>query len=234
MGRIKHKITHRLLICIASLFLTSTVYAQDPVIKGVVLDLQSSEVMQSVTITNLRTTKEAESGKDGSFQIEARMNDQLEFKVPGYLTDTAFLYKEGVQRIYLLRDEATITINEVVISRFTDSRLDYEIEKAKREGQSVEVGKERGGIRFSLSRIFGSEGKIARRSLHLLQEEKDNRLIDKRFNNVLISSLTPLSIEEMALFRERYRPSAKFIKEASDEALRLYIMDAYKKFKEEE
>lgn len=233
MGKITHKITYLLIACTTGLFLTASVYAQDPVIKGVVLDLQSNEVMQSVTITNLRTKEETESGKDGSFQIEGRMNDRLEFKIPGYVTDTAFLYKEGVQRVYLLQDEATITINEIVISRFTKSRLDYEIEKAKQEAKSIEIGKERGGIRFSLSRIFGNEGKKARKNLQLLQEEKDNRLIDQRFNNVLISSLTPLSKEEMALFRERYRPSAKFIKEASEEELRIYIMDAYKKFKEE-
>lgn len=233
MGKIKHKITHLLTVCTLSLFLTVSAYGQESVVKGIVLDLQSSEVMQSVVITNLRTKEETESRKDGSFQIEARMNDQLEFKIPGYLTDTTFLYKEGVQRVYLLQDEATITINEVVISRFTNSRLDYEIEKAKREAQSVEVGKERGGVRFSLSRIFGNEAKRARKNLHLLQEEKDNRLIDQRFNNVLIASLTPLSKEEMALFRERHRPSAKFVKEASEEELRIYIMDAYKKFKEE-
>ncbi|HLQ99734.1 MAG TPA: hypothetical protein VK102_05105 [Sphingobacterium sp.] len=221
--------------CILWFFLIalSGAYAQKGTFKGIIMELESSEPIQNVSITNLRTNEEVESSKDGSYQIEAEINDYLQFEMAGYETDTAFIYQEGVIRTYLVQDEATITINEVIVSRFTDSRLDHEIEKAKRESQAIEVGKERGGIRFSLSRIFGKSAKRAKKNLNLLQTEKNNRIIDQRFNNVLIASLTPLSTEEIALFRERYRPNIEFIEEATEEDLRLYIMDAYAKFKSE-
>jgi hypothetical protein len=34
----------------------------------------------------------------------------------------------------------------------------------------------------------------------------------------------------LALFKEQYRPSYKFIEQASVEDVKLYIMDAYKKY----
>lgn len=202
-------------------------------IKGIIMELESSQPIQSVTITNLRTEAETISSADGSYELQGAIDDKFSFSVPGYLADTAFIYHEGVVRTYLLRDEATIVINEVVISRFTDSRLDHEIIKARREGEFFDAGQQRGGFRFSPSRLFGKDSKRARKNLEILIEEKDNRLIDRKFNNTLIASLTGMNPEEIALFRERYRPTPDFIKLATDQDIRIYIMDSYGKFKQD-
>lgn len=233
MEKLNNKHTIRLVSSILFFFILSFSYGQQQQFKGIVMEIESSQPIRSVTIKNLRTSQEVESDKEGNFTISGQINDYLSFTMPGYQTDTAFLYHDGVYRVYMLRDEKTIVINEVVISRFTDSRLDYEIAKAKREGYYAEAGQERGGLRLSLSRLFGKTSKQSRNNLKVLIEEKENRLIDRRFTNTLIASLTPMSAEEIALFREQFRPTVEFMETASDEDLKLYIIDAYSKFKQE-
>lgn len=230
-----HKNKFRLFGIITFLLLSfNYVGAQEKPLQGYVYELESSHPLWNVTIKNLRSQAEATTDREGRFVIDVQLNDYLTFAIPGYLTDTAFIYEDGVRRIYLLRDEGAITLDEVVVSRMTDSRLDAEIRRAKNEGQVVETSQQRGGIRISPSRLFGQKGKNARSNLALLVEEKNNRRVDRSFTARLIASLVPLNEEEIALFRDRFRPSVEFVETASPEDLRIYIMDSYKKFRQDE
>ncbi|WP_146113666.1 hypothetical protein [Sphingobacterium gobiense] len=200
-------------------------------IKGIVHELESSQRLREVTVKNLRTNKTTETDVEGNFTISGNINDLLTFTQPGYEVDTAFIYEEGLQRIYLVRDSKSIVIDEIVISRLTDSRLALEIEKAKNEGQVTEASQNRGGLRISLSRLFGRQSKNARKNLDLLLEEQNNRKVDRLFNERVIRATVPLTDTEMALFREQFRPSLEFIETASPEDVRAYILDSYGKFK---
>ena len=131
----------------------------------------------------------------------------------------------------MTRDESLILIDEVVVSRMTDSRLAAEIAKAQNEGKAVDVSQQRGGLRVSPSRLFGKKAKEARSNLSLLIAEREKREVDRRFTTQLIASTVPLSPDEIALFRERFRPTVDFIKKASNEDLKVHILDSYKKFK---
>lgn len=221
---------HNLFLAVLfSLGLSLSVKAQD--IKGIVHELESSQRLSGVTVKNLRTGQATQTDADGNFLISGNINDYISFTQPGYEVDTAFVYQEGVQRIYLVRDSKTIVIDEVIISKLTDSRLAYEIAKAKNEGQVAEVSQSRGGIRLSLSRLFGRKSKLARKNLDLLLEEQHNRKIDHLFSPQVIRAVIPLTDTEMALFREQFRPSLEFIQTASPEDVRAYVLDSYSKFK---
>ncbi|NGM61383.1 hypothetical protein G5B30_05560 [Sphingobacterium sp. SGG-5] len=202
--------------------------------RGIVYELSSSAPLWNVTVKNLRTQEETQTDREGNFSLAATLNDYLTFSLPGYQTDTAFIYEEGVRRIYMLRDERSIVIDEVLVKRLTDSRLAAEIAKAQQEGKAVDVSQQRGGIRISPSRLFGRKAKTARNNLALLVEEQNNRKIDKIFTTRLIASVVPLDNNEIALFRTRFRPTLQFAQTASPEDMRLYILDSYKKFKEQE
>lgn len=202
-------------------------------IKGIVHELESSERLRDVVVKNLRTNEMTHTDVEGNFTISGQNNDLLTFTQTGYEVDTAFIYQEGIQRIYLIRDSKSIVIDEVVISRLTDSRLAAEIEKARNEGQVTEASQTRGGLRLSLSRLFGRESKMARKNLDLLQEEQSNRKVDRLFSVQAIRTIVPLTDTEMALFREQFRPSLEFIETASPEDIRLYVLDSYGKFKSE-
>jgi len=217
---------------IATLFTVSTLsgWAQQK-IDGIIIDLQSNKVIQQASIRNLTNQQQTSSNEEGKFSISAKMNDHLSIEAPGYGIDTVFLYQDGVQRIYMISQDNDIRLDEVLIQRLTDSRLDAEIKRAANNGQVLEADQNRGGIRFSPSRKFGKEGKLARQHHALLIQEKNQRAVDRVFTSELIGSILPLTASEVPLFKERFRPSLEFIQNASIDDLKVYIMDSYKKFK---
>ncbi|GHE42667.1 hypothetical protein GCM10017764_27640 [Sphingobacterium griseoflavum] len=202
-------------------------------IRGIVHELESSQKLPAVLVKNLRTNEKTETDSEGNFRIGGQLNDYLTFAQAGYEIDTAFIYEAGVQRIYLVRDQKSIVIDEVIVSRLTDSRLVAEIEKAKKDGQVVDASQNRGGMRLSPSRLFGRQSKMARKNLTLLLTEQSNRKIDRLFSNQAIRAIVPLNDTELPLFREQFRPTLEFLQTASPEDFRIYVLDAYSKFKSE-
>ncbi|WDF66765.1 hypothetical protein PQ465_10665 [Sphingobacterium oryzagri] len=200
-------------------------------VKGIVHELESSQRLKDVLVKNLRTNEKTQTDSEGNFTITADINDLLSFTQAGYEIDTAFIYEEGVKRVYLVRDQKNIVIDEVVISRLTDSRLVAEIEKARNEGKTVDASQNRGGMRISPSRLFGRQSKMARNNLKMLLTEQNNRKVDRLFSNQVIRAIVPLSDTELPLFREQFRPDLDFIQTASPEDVRIYVLDAYSKFK---
>src|SRR5690606_19070347 len=122
-----------------------------------------------------------------------------------------FYYDEAVRRIYLNKDENILHIDEVLVKRLTDNVLVQELEKAKNAGKIVELPRNQGGVKVSPSRLLGREAKNARRNVTILHEEYQARKIDRRFTKHLIASLLPLNDSDIALFRERFRPTVEFV-----------------------
>lgn len=222
---------HKNLLLMVMLLLGSITFSFAQEIKGIVYDLETSRKLPDVQIKNLRTNDMVKSDLQGNFTIPGKMNDYLSLMVQGYDRDTAFIYQEGITRIYLVNDKSTITIDEVVVSKITDSRLNREIERAKNNSKAVETSTTRGGLRISPSRLFGKEAKQARASIEILEIEREQRNVDRVFTNDAILSLIPMERQDLLLFKDGYRPSYEFIKQASPEDLKAYILDSYAKFK---
>src|SRR5690606_1382979 len=123
-------------ICMISANIGST-YAQQ--IKGIVFDLENSQRINEVQIKNLRTNQVTLTDNQGNFTIDGQKNDYISLTIRGYDRDTAFIYEDGISRIFLIRDKSNILIDEVVVSKITDSRINREIEKAKNNSKAVET-----------------------------------------------------------------------------------------------
>lgn len=203
---------------------------QEDTLEGIVLELQSGEVMYDVSITNINSGTKTSSDLEGKFTISAKLNDRLKFEYSGYRTDTVVVVEYGLKRIYMTPADGTIIIDAVSITAMTDHRLQAEIEKASQEGAVAESSQYRGGLRLSPSRMFGQEGRQARQRHKLLIAERERRQIEKRFSPQAIQALTPLRDRDLDLFRAKYRPDAGFAATASDQEIQLYIMDSYAAF----
>ena len=225
------KVTKTILSCLFIILISGQLFAQEKT-KGIIMELVSGEKIEAAQIQNLRTKVEVQTNSDGSFAIDANINDLLLIKANGYEQDTVFIYDSSLRRIYLNRINTPIELNQVVVERMTDSRLAAEIQREKVAGKYSDASQNRGGIRISPSRIFSKEGKQARSNYKLLVGELEKRTVDRKFTDNLIKELTPLDGSELALFKERFRPSYKFIQNSSQETLRVYVMDSYKKFNE--
>lgn len=222
--RVLHIVLFALLLYVPSL-------AQDSVLKGYVLELESSEPLRYVEITNLHTGTTTESLEDGSFSIAVDKNERLQFAYPGYRTDTLMVIEFEIKRVYLTSDGSIVQLDEVQIQAMTDSRLETEIKRARAEGQFAETSQYRGGIRISPSRWFGNAGRQARQRYDLLLAERERRKIDARFTPEAITAVTPLKGVDLELYMTKYRPSAEFLSTIDEAGLRLYIMDTYAAFK---
>ncbi|MBK1439474.1 carboxypeptidase-like regulatory domain-containing protein [Parapedobacter sp. ISTM3] len=228
MARLLIRALHIILMAI----IAHTVAAQDTVLTGYVLELNSGEPLPYVEIKNLNTGKLAESSADGKFTIPVKKNERLQFEYPGYRTDTLVVIEFDIKRVYMTPDGSAIQIDEVQIQAMTDSRLATEIERARKEGQVAETSQHRGGLRLSPSRWLGQEGRQARLRYRLLLAEQERRKIDARFTPEAVMAVTPLKGEELELYMTKYRPTVEFLAAADESDLRLYIMDTYAKFKE--
>lgn len=206
-------------------------YSHAQQINGYIYDLVSSQPLYNVEIKNLRTNEIINSNRDGAFKITGEVNDYLAVHILGYDADTIFYYDDAVRRIYLNKDENILHIDEVLVKRLTDNVLADELEKARNAGKVVEVPRNQGGIKISPSRLLGHDGKTARKNIDILYEEYQARKIDRRFTKHLIASLLPLNDADLALFRERFRPTVEFIENTTDEDLKVYIIESYTTFK---
>ncbi len=225
------KLNIALTICFCWIFSLMAQHSQAQQIKGIVYELESSQKLRSVLVKNIRTNEKVETDTEGNFTIGGNIEDLLSFTQAGYEIDIAYIYQGGIQRIYLVRDQKSIVIDEVVVSRLTDSRLVAEIEKAKRDGQVVDASQNRGGMRLSPSRLFGRQSKMARKNLDLLLSEQSNRKVDRLFSAQVIRATVPVTDDELPLFREQFRPTLEFMETASPEDIRIYVLEAYSKFK---
>ncbi len=220
------------IVILVSLASLGSSYAQDTVLTGFVLELDSGEPLPHVDIKDLKTGVRARSGQDGKFSIRVDRNGRLEFEYPGYRTDTLVVIEFDIKRVYLTPNGSNIRLDEVQIQAMTDSRLATEIKRAQEEGQFAETSQQRGGVRVSPSRWFGAKGRQARLRYQLLLAEQERRKIDARFTPQAITAVTPLAGEDLELFMTKYRPTVEFLSTADEADLRLYIMDRYAEFKE--
>ena len=218
------KICLILLITIGSL---SALQAQS--LKGTVYELNSSEPIGQVDVTNLTTKEEVQSNQMGEFTIAVKLDDLLTFAYPGFRTDTLVVTSLDFKRVYLTPITNFNLLEDVEISTLSDAQLDEQIAIADGQGGAVNTifG---GGVAISPSRIFGKKGKEARQRYQYLMAEKTDRAIMRRFSPELITSITPLEGEDLTRFITKYKPTYGFIMKADDEQLRLYIMDSFKAF----
>jgi len=208
--------------------------------KGIVLEYGSDELMPQVQVKNLNSQDSVLTTIKGEFTLPANKDDILVFSYPGYRVDSLVVLDYDLKRVYLTAVDDPRFLKEVNVTAITNSRLAEEKERVRNRGQyantvsggSAGLGPQRmGGIGLSPSRIFGKEAREARRQYKMLETESNNRIIDARFTPALIQRITPLKGEDLSLFMAKYRPKVSFIKEADDEQLRLYIIDAYNKYK---
>src|SRR5690554_6608557 len=122
----------------------------------------------------------------GAFRTGAKLNEILTFDQPGYRKDSLLVTAFEVRRIYLTVEEGTVVLDEVLIRAMTNNKLEQEMEIARQQGRAIHTSTG-GGLAISPSRLFGRDGKEARRKYRILKQEADNRTIDARFTKELVS-----------------------------------------------
>lgn len=205
------------------LFVFTTGKAQ---VSGVIYDRISRKALVQVEIVNLTSKEKTSSNNRGEFTINAKVNQLLVFSRMGYLSDTLLLIDLKPLRRYLSLDKNTL--NTITISGKKTLREIYAQEFNKANPILLAQGR---GLLFYPSAYFSREGRNARRFVRMIKWEEKEKVIDRRFNLNSISKLIPLKQPQLDAFFIRYRPSRKHIERLSDDDLKAYVLDCYRKFK---
>lgn len=217
----------KLLAFLAVHFLFSaSLFAQE--ITGTVADWQTRELQEYVEVFNLNNQQKAVTNKKGEFKIPAAINHVLIFIQPGYKPDTLFLISLNPVKRYLQHNRYDLSTVEIK-GRTFDPRAEYP--DAFREAKAFNTGVNR-PLAFSPWRFFSKKGRSGRKFKRRMEIELVERKVDQRFNNAAVKAICPLNGAELDCFMVMYRPAFKDLERLDITGLKLYIMDAYKAFKQ--
>ncbi len=217
-------ILKRLALLIVLFFmLFTTARAQ---VSGIVFDQASRKSIPHVELSNLNNQEKTISSNKGEFTIQAKINDVLVFRAPGYRPDTVLLTNLKPLWRYMVVDKNTL--KTVVISEKRSLKQQYAQVFNKANPFLLKQGR---GLLFYPSSYFSKEGKQARYFVRMLKQEEKEKVIDRRFNLKSISTLLPIKQPELDAFLVLYRPSLKFAQRVSENDLKSYVLDCYRQFK---
>ncbi|NRF38329.1 hypothetical protein [Pedobacter foliorum] len=213
------------LLLILQCYLVQQVSGQ--VVTGTVVDRDSRLLLENVEVNNVITKEKATTNAKGEFKIKATVNQTLVFIQPGYFSDTLFLINVKPIRKYMILNNRFLNTVEIKAEAF---QPEIQYADVYRKAKVIRLAQNQ-PFALSLSRIFGREGKFARRFKRKLEREVTERKIDQRFNEKVVKALTPLTGAELDYFMVLYRPTIKKLDKMDDDDLKFYLMDAYKEFK---
>lgn len=202
-----------------------TVNAQTQ-IKGQVFGQLSRKALDKVDVINTTTKEISQTNSKGEFAIKAKVGDVMVYRLSGYDADTALLVDLKPVKRYL--HLASNTLNTVSIAGKVDNKELYADVYNKANPILLTPGR---GLRFYPSTFFGKEGRNARRLKKIIENNEVEKEIDKRFNATTVTQLLPLKQPELDAFLVLFRPDIKFAINADANDFKMYLLEAYEKFK---
>lgn len=200
--------------------------ASGQIVTGTVVDKDSRLMLENVEVNNTTTKEKATTNAKGEFRIKATANQTLIFNQPGYFSDTLFLINVKPIRKYMILNNRFLKTVEIKADAF---KPEIQYADVYRKAKVIRLAQNQPFI-FSPSRLFGREGKFARRFKRKLELEVTERKIDQRFNEKIVKALTPLTGAELDYFMVLYRPTIKKLDKMDDDDMKFYLINAYKEF----
>jgi hypothetical protein len=201
----------------------------------------SQDVLLAVTVENLALYKFDQSDMGGNYRIQASPGDRVVFSITGYRPDTVTV-DEGIlsdrYEVYLVPNVVQLaTVDVGGLNAYQVDSLqriqDYEAFYHDRTPTSL-LGRSTPasgvGITFSPISFFSKKVKDKKKLKKRLAGDEEEFYISYRFSRNYISRLTKLNEDSLTLFIERYRPTYKFCRSASEEDMLNYVNDHFKQF----
>lgn len=223
--------------CFALLF--NKVYAQEKQIQGIVFDRSTKERIARVFVTNTRTKANIYNNLKGEFTVNIHLNDVLIFTKTGYFNDTVKVTALQTLPVYLKR--SSIVLREVTIK---DSALTAEKQRdanKKEFNQAygtlankdlLTVGSNGAGIGIdAIYNMLSRRGRNATKLREIIDRDYKAKVVDNRFNPILVGGITGLKDGQLNSFMYRYRPDYNLVVMLNDYDFISYIKSCYNRFR---
>jgi len=233
--------------------------AQDPerrVLRGIIENEVTENVMSSVHVLNLNTIVGSISNDKGVFEIEAKANDTLYFSYLGYkplkvavtqdmikfenpkfkLTVLAYALEEVILQPYQLTGYLAIDVKNVPLNpagRYQIQGLPsngYEAGNRNRSSISKAVGALFNPADF-LYNLFGKNPKQMRKLKKMRADDQIKNLLASKFDRQVLIQLLGIDLVNIEEILRNCNYSKSFIREANDLQILEAISGCYEEFK---
>lgn len=218
------------LVCINIIGILSVLFSwQERRLEGIITSNQLR--VSAAQILNVTHTARVVSNDLGEFVISASPGDTLIISKPGFVEDTVRVEDKPAlvvtlhKRVIALREVTVVGQSLTPNSIFEKNKRDFKAIYHKGDIRNIVVV-EGLGIRVSIDKLYNAlsrEGRQSRKLQKTFLESYRNSLIDERFNERLISTVTGYKGERLRSFMDQYRPSYELLFEMSDYELIEYI-----------
>lgn len=212
------------------------------IISGRVHKKDSPDVMGAVTVENITRREFDQTDMGGNFRIHAEVGDSIVFSYTEYISDTVWITADKVGpklEVYLTPSKVT-QLQSITVGGFNRYQLDsmqrrsdyYSYYHDHEPTSMLARTTPSSGFGITLSPItyFSKKARHHRELGKRLARDEEGFYIEYRFNRDYVSKLTGLKGDSLIQFMERYRPTYKWCRQATDGDVLLYINDKYKEF----
>lgn len=248
-----------LIVCFllpVKLLLTAQDYKASVALKGQVVDSVSGTGIAYMQIFNESTRRFVISDTAGHFEIELKGTDTLVFTCLGYLGKVHIIHVSYTGKIQIIRLIPYIyPIEEVSISKYRDYKQFQKEFLLVQPEQKLEIaGLPKPKYRETPTMLdtnylrsseflvfhpisflyynFSKEEKSKRKVYYLQRQQREQVLIDRKYNRELIEKITGLSGEEITKFMWFCNFSHQFLYEASELEIVQKVDEKYQEYKQ--
>jgi len=233
--------------CTLILFLSLPILAlSQEFVSGKIYDTTGEIITAAVTVQNVSQNKYTISNLEGSYKIQAKEGDLLQFTSSSYLRDSAIVTHFMLNAGYdvSLRERIT-TLKSITVKGLSSFQLDslnrhegYDPFKKNKtitlDKGNYERPRDGVGIVFTPHLFLTTKEKQQKELNKRLGDEDKEAYIDYKFSKEFVTKLTHLKNDSLDIFIKRYRPSYQFCRSANLQDMLIYVNDSYKKFMKKE
>jgi hypothetical protein len=216
-------------------------------VSGIVTDKKTGRPIIGAWITSSKAT--TISGIQGEFAINTAKNDTVKVKMQGYKLYVWPVNPSANKNIQIVLEEAIIELNVVHVTAKRDRVKDSlnnrkmfakEFNVAPPKLKDIIVASSSPGpipiagvtiVPSQLIRALTYKHSREYKFKQVLIRDEQNRYIDSRFSERLVTELTGLKGDSLLDFMDKYRPGIEKVKTMSDYDIRVYINASAPKFR---
>ncbi|MEK6451089.1 MULTISPECIES: carboxypeptidase-like regulatory domain-containing protein [Myroides] len=227
---------------------TVGVLAQDKTtVSGTILNDKSFLPIDDVNVINITKVKGTISKRDGSFSVEASLNDSIHFSFPGYVPIKLKVTNDWINndnlKVYFT--EQSIELDEIVIKKFdltgyleVDTKLIALNEKMQfdfyRRNQTPYYGTAMGTF-FSpvdvVYNLFKGKSKKLKKLEAIKEDQNMIALMQTRYDREIVCGLLDITREDIVKSLQNCNYSDKFIYTATDFQIYQALSDCFENSK---
>lgn len=220
-------------------------FAQGQLLEGVVLDNETKEPIQGVTVIDKKSNIIVISDATGHYALQTLTGDTIVFSHTAYKPVTeVLLFSLGRRYKVILMEHSMHRLKETTVTGLTK----YQEDSLKtREEYKQPMRQRPGEVKTYLGFGVATEGLISnlvgnitgynqrqKKFKNTLIAEEHSKFIDTRYTTKLVHELTGLEGDSAANFMNTYHMSYEFARAATDLEIKMWIKHNYKDYLEKQ